>query len=190
MDPVETVLMPNIRLVILGWLIVAALPLVFPHPADGAGPWAAQAVSAATKRPLRDVVVVAFWTKNVQTESGPTSEYRYSEETVTDRDGRFTVASRSFFSFHPLVSFRGPFFVFFKPGYGPARPPAHEVGPQAYDELLEHDGIVLEMSPLHTVEERSNYLKKIRDDSRIVPREDIPLLTGAIAKERQTITLK
>jgi hypothetical protein len=192
--------MLNARRVILASLIASALRIVFPTPAHAAGPWEAQVVSAATKQPLGDVVVVAFWTRNVRTRGEPTSDYRFSEETFTDSDGRFTFVSRSFFSFHPSVVFRGPFFVFFKPGYGRARWPGREVserrpeqeapGPPAYAELLERDGIVLEMPALRSIEERRDYLKEARGASRIVPREQTPLLNSAIAEEQQAITLK
>jgi hypothetical protein len=183
--------MPNIRLVTLLLLIAFAFGLVRSHPAHGAGPWTAQVVSAATKRPLGDVVVVAFWTRNVRAQGGRTSDYHFSEETFTDSDGRFTIASRSFFSFHPQVSFRGPFFVFFKPGYGLARwagPAASERLP-AYAELLERDGVVLEIPPLRSVEERRDYLKEARGDARIVPSEQAPLLNSAITEERQALAL-
>lgn len=184
--------MPILRLVILALLTASAFPLVLPRPAHGAGPWEARVVNAVTKRPLGDVVVVAFWTRNVRTQGGPTSDYRFSEETFTDSDGRFTIASRSFFSFHPSVVFQGPFFVFFKPGYGRARWPGQEASgrPPTYAELLERDGITLEMAPLRSIEERRDYLQEARGDAGLVPLEETPLLNSAIAEERQAITLK
>jgi hypothetical protein len=142
-------------------------------------------------------VVVAFWTRNVRTFGGPSSDYRFSEETSTDSDGRFTIAPQSFFSFNPLVFFRGPFFVFFKPGHGRARWPGHETAvrrpdqkpdvPQTYAELLLLEGIVLEMPTLGSVEQRREYLKDARGDSLIVPLEKTPLLNRAIAAEREAL---
>jgi hypothetical protein len=184
--------MRTVGLIILALLIVAASWLGSPAPAQATGPWKAQLVSAETKKPLRRVVVVAFWTKNVRTSSGPTSEYRFSEETSTDSNGRFTIEARSFFSFHPSVSFQGPFFVFFKAGYGQARWPGQEEtpGPEPYAALLQRGGIVLEMPTLRSVGERTDYLKAARGNSAIVPRDRTPLLNSAIADERKTITLK
>lgn len=189
--------MRNARLIILAFLIVSGLGLGLVDPAHAAGPWKAQVVSTETKQPLEGVVVVAFWTRNVRTFGGPSSDYHFSEETSTDSDGRFTITPQSFFSFNPLVFFRGPFFVFFKPGYGRVRWPGYEAAvrrpdqkpdvPQTYAELLRLDGVVLEMPTLQSVEERREYLKDARGDSLIVPFEKTPLLNRAIAAEREAL---
>jgi hypothetical protein len=86
--------------------------------AEAAGPWQAQVVSAETKQPLEGVVVLAWWTRHVRSFGGPSEEYRDSQEVLTDKDGRFTIESRWFFSLNPLVFYRGPFFAMFKSGHG------------------------------------------------------------------------
>src|SRR5437870_8949415 len=93
---------------------------------ESAGPWHAQVVGAETKQPLEGVVVLAWWTKHVRSFGGPSEEYRDSQEALTDKNGRFTIAARWFFSLNPLVFFRGPSFAFFKSGYGEDRWPGHE----------------------------------------------------------------
>src|SRR5262245_18103567 len=94
-------------------LLLGAQPAV-----EAAGPWQAQVVSADTKQSLEGVVVLAWWTRHVRSFGGPSEEYRDSQEVLTDKDGRFTIESRWFFSLNPLVFFRGPFVAMFKPGYG------------------------------------------------------------------------
>src|SRR5439155_22816213 len=131
---------------------------------ESAGPWQAQVVSAETKQPLEGVVVLAWWTRHVRSFGGPSEEYRDSQEVLTDKDGRFTIASRWFFSLNPLVFFGGPFVAMFKPGYGRFRWPGHEGSGKWPREkrdalstaakLLLLEDIVLEIPRLHDAEQR------------------------------------
>src|SRR5207245_11577471 len=85
---------------------------------ESAGPWHAQVVGAETKQPLEGVVVLAWWTRHVRSFGGPSEEYRDSQEALTDRDGRFTIASRPLLSLNQLAFFRGPFFRLLTSGHG------------------------------------------------------------------------
>src|SRR5438132_12778366 len=105
-------------LTVLVSLIPLVLQLCVLPSAEAAGPWQAQVVSAEAKQPLEGVVVLAWWTRHVRSCGGPSAEYRDFQEVLTDRDGRFAIASRSFFSLNPLVFFRGPFVTMFKSVYG------------------------------------------------------------------------
>jgi hypothetical protein len=176
-------------------LLLAEAPL-----ATAAGPWRAQIVDAETKQPLEGVVVVALWTKNIRGPGGAGGNYYDSQEVLTDKDGRFTIASRTFFSLNPLVFFRGPEFVFFKPGYGQevwrgwyteARQWPEEKRKRlgTYSELLQLDGIVLEMPRLRTLEERKAYIDRIF----YIPADILlnwhkaPLLQQAEREERRAV---
>src|SRR5207253_10744306 len=75
---------------------------------ESAGPWHAQVVGAETKQPLEGVAVLAWWTRHVRSFGGPSEEYRDSQAVLTDRDGRFAIASRSLMSLNPRVFVRGP----------------------------------------------------------------------------------
>src|SRR5215470_1127831 len=151
-------------------LLIALMPRPGALPsAEAAGPWQARVVSAETKQPLEGVVVLAWWTRHVRSFGGPSEEYRDSQEVLTDKDGRFAIDSRWFFSLNPLVFFRGPFVAMFKPGYGDYEWPGYKgsenwpkekrdaLGTEA--QLLQLEGIVLEMSRLSTAEQRRDYLK-------------------------------
>ena len=163
--------------------------------AESAGPWHAQVVGAETKQPLEGVVVLAWWTRHVRSLGGPSEEYRDSQEALTDRDGRFTIASRSFFSLNPLVFFRGPFVTMFKSGYGRFAWPGYQGSEQWPKEkrdalrtaaqLLQLDGIALEMPRLESVEQRKEYLGKLEGAYLVVPVERRPLLQKAIEEERR-----
>jgi len=162
---------------------------------ESAGPWQAQVVSAETKQPLEGVVVLAWWTRHVRSFGGPSEEYRDSQEVLTDKDGRFTIASRWFFSLNPLVFFDGPFVTMFKSGYGRFGWPGYQGSEQWPKEkqdalrtaaqLLQLDGIVLEMSRLESVEQRKEYLGKLEGAYLVVPVERRPLLQKAIEEERR-----
>jgi len=186
--------MRSVELVVLALTLSSVLRFGLPDSAEAAGPWQAQVVSAETKQPLEGVVVLAWWTKHVRSFGGPSEEYRDSQEILTDRDGRFTIPSRWFFSLNPLVFFRGPFFAFFKSGYGQDRWPGYEeLGQERrkalamYANLLQLDGIVLEMPRLESIEQRREYLGKLRGDYLVVPSEQRPLLQSAIVEERRAL---
>jgi hypothetical protein len=164
---------------------------------ESAGPWQAQVVSAETKQPLEGVVVLAWWTRHVRSFGGPSEEYRDSQEVLTDKDGRFTIASRWFFSLNPLVFFRGPFFRMFKSGYGDFRWPGYE-GSETWPKekrealrtaarLLQLAGIVLEMPKLQNAEQRKEYLQKIEVHVLTVPLAQRPLMQNAIVEERHAL---
>ena len=173
-------------------LLPGALP-----SAEAAGPWQAQVVSAETKQPLEDVVVLAWWTRHVRSFGGPSEEYRDSQEVRTDKDGRFTIESRWFFSLNPLVFFCGPFVSMFKPGYGDYEWPGYKESENSPKEkrealrteaqLLQLDGIVLEMPTLSTAEQRKEYLKRLEVAVVTVPLEKRALLQKAFEDERRAL---
>src|SRR6266850_2823188 len=181
--------------------LVALMSLVFQlgalPSAEAAGPWQAQVVSAETKQPLEGVVVLAWWTRHVRSFGGPSEEYRDSQEVLTDKDGRFTIESRWFFSLNPLVFYRGPFFAMFKSGHGDFEWPGYagsESWPKEKREalqnaagLLQLEGIVLEMPALLSAAQRREYLKHIEIQVLTVPLDKRPLMQKAVVEERSAL---
>jgi hypothetical protein len=177
-------------------VLVFAMLLGMPPSTEAAGPWQAQLVSTDSKQPLEGVVVLAWWTRHVRSLGGPSEEYRDSQEVLTDKDGRFTIESRWFFSLNPLVFFRGPFVAMFKSGYGDYEwpgykgsetwPPEKRKALQTEAQLLQLEGIVLEM-PLLNVAQRKEYLKRIEMPGVTVPLDRRPLLQKAIEEERTAL---
>jgi hypothetical protein len=178
-------------------LIFPMLLLGPPPTVEAAGPWQAQVVSADTKQPLEGVAVLAWWTRHVRSFGGPSEEHRDSQEVLTDRDGRFTIESRWFFSLNPLVFFRGPFVAMFKSGYGDYEWPGYrgsETWPKEKREalrteaqLLQLDGIVLEMPRLLTADQRKEYLKRLEVAVVTVPLDKRSLLQKALEDERRAL---
>lgn len=184
--------------ILMGLSLASVLLLAEAPLATAAGPWRAQIVDAETKQPLDGVIVLAVWWKRIRGLGGASQDYYDSEEVLTDQEGRFTIAPRTFFSLNPLAFFTGPEFVFFKPGYG------REVWPGwyreakqwpeekrkrlgRYFELLQLDGIVFELPRLRSLEERKKYQDRILVGFATVPPEKTPLLEKAITEERRTI---
>ena len=181
----------------LVFLIFPMLPLAVQPTVEAAGPWQAQVVSADTKQPLEGVVVLAWWTRHVRSFGGPSEEHRDSQEVLTDKDGRFTIESRWFFSLNPLVFVLGPFVAMFKSGYGDYEWPGYK-GSQTWSkekrealrteaQLLQLDGIVLEMPRLLTAEQRKEYLKHLEVAVVTVPLDKRPLLQKAFEDERRAL---
>jgi hypothetical protein len=178
-------------------VVLMALMVLGGPRADAAGPWQAQVVAGDTKQPVDGVVVLAWWTRNVRSLGGPSEDYRDSQEVVTDKDGRFTIEPRWFFSLNPLVFFRGPFVAMFKPGYGDYEWPGYkgsETWPKEKREalrteaqLLLLEGIVLEMPALVSVDQRKKYLNDLEVHVLMVPLDRRPLLQKAISQERRAL---
>jgi hypothetical protein len=188
---------PYAARVVLLSLITLAVSLDGLPSGEAAGPWQAQVVSAETEQPLEGVVVLAWWTRHVRGLGGPSEEYHDSQEVLTDTDGRFTIDARWFFSLNPLVFFRGPFFAMFKAGYGRFGWPGYQGSEQWPKEkrdalrtaaqLLQVEGIVLEMPHLESIEQRRDYLGKLEGDYLVVPLEHRLLLQNAIREERRAL---
>lgn len=185
------------RYVVIVALVASAFGLGAPNRAESAGPWQAQVVSAATRQPLDGVVVLAWWTRHVRSFGGPSEEYRDSQELLSDQDGRFRIESRWFFSLNPLVFVSGPFVAMFKSGYGQYRWPGYEESEtwpkekrkalQTEAQLLQLDGIVLEMPQLFEADQRKEYLKHLSVRISGVPLERRPLMHKAIVDERRAL---
>jgi len=178
-------------------VVLMALMVLGGPRADAAGPWQAQVVAGDTKQPVDGVVVLAWWTRNVRSLGGPSEDYRDSQEVVTDKDGRFTIEPRWFFSLNPLVFFRGPFVAMFKPGYGDYEWPGYK-GSETWPkekrdalrteaQLLLLEGIVLEMPALVSVDQRKKYLNDLEVHVLMVPLDRRPLLQKAISQERRAL---
>ena len=178
-------------------LLATLTALTMLAPAEAAGPWQARVVSAETKQPLEGVVVLAWWTRHVRSFGGPSEDYRDSQEVLADKDGRFTIESRWFFSLNPLVFFRGPFVAMFKPGYGDYEWPGYkgsETWPKEKREalrteaqLLQLDGIVLEMPVLPEARKREEYLKLLSGRISVVTLDKRPLMQQAIVEETKAL---
>ena len=154
-------------------------------------------VAGDTKQPLEGVVVLAWWTRSVRSLGGFSEEYRDSQEVLTDKDGRFTIESRWFFSLNPLVFFSGPFVAMFKPGYGDYEWPGYK-GSETWPkekrdslataaQLFQLEGVVVEMGVLASVDQRKEYLKRLVVPNVIVPLDRRPLLQRAIEQERRAL---
>jgi hypothetical protein len=187
--------LPMTRL--LGVVLMFAILLGMPPRSEAAGPWQAQVFSADSKQPLEGVVVLAWWTRHVRSLGGFSEEYRDSQEVLTDKDGRFTIESRWFFSLNPLVFFRGPFIAMFKSGYGDygwpgyagseTWPPEKRKALQTEAQLLQLDGIVLEMPVLPNTEQRAKYLADLSGRISGVPHDRCPLMHEATMEERKAL---
>ena len=181
------------RIVLL--LIVALLvSLLGPQAAGAAGPWKAQVVDAATGQPLDGVVVLMYWIKYTGSFAGwAGGEFYDAEEVVTGPDGRFVVPSRWVFTLNPFKKVTRDM-VIFKPGYGHWRfrdakeweklpdwerkARREEAGKQ-----FEGEGVVMELLPLKTREERLKFYG-LRSYAPVVPPERTRQLEAARDAER------
>jgi len=186
-------------------LIAALVPgaahgLDFGHPGDG--PWRGHIVDRETGQPLEGVVVVAVWTKRYGSVGGLAGGgYFASEEVVTGADGRFTIASLKKVLLEPFALLKGPQFYIFKGGYGDWKFSGQEEWPKldafemrkqldkAFRRLNSEKGMVIELPPLKTKEERVRSIGH-QEPGIDVPDSDVPKLMDAIDRERVSLGLQ
>jgi hypothetical protein len=142
-----------------------------PDPAETTRSRRAQVVDADTGRPVTGAIVLVVFYLWPERGFGnfPTSKvFRDSKEVVTDQEGRFAVSgpwdSRSWFTEAVLI---------FKPGYGPWRFQGQDKAPNPFEasraysawvqetwERFTDTGVVIELRPLRTREERLKYMEQ------------------------------
>lgn len=165
-----------------------------------AGPWTAQVVDAETGKPLEGVVVLAYWLKYTSTAAGLAgAEFYDAEEVVTGLDGHFVIQARWTFTLLPWTHIRGPELVIFKPGYGqwsfqgyqdwPKDAYEHSARVQKAWEQFTGEGVVIELPPLKTPDERLRFLSRV-SYAPVVPPEYTKRLDEANDKERKYLGLQ
>ena len=193
--------MPMTRQFISFFIMSVMLTLgLWPKPVLAAGPWKAQVVDAETGKPLDGVVVLAYWIKYTESWAGSAGgEFYDGEEVVTGPDGRFVIQARSTWTLNPFRRIGGMELVIFKPGYGTWRFQGSKDWPKdLYEqkaliqkawEQFEGDGVVIELPPLKTKEERLKFLSHV-SYAPVVPLEYTRRLDHAKEKERQYLGLR
>lgn len=173
-------------------VVVMVGVLAMRDTADGAGPWRAQIVDAETGQPLEGVVVLFVWHKMTRTPGGPSPAFEDAEEAVTGPDGRSTIRARRLFTLNPFKYIEGPEVVIFKPGYGqwgvrggfPPEWEELEVG-----DVFQKEGLVIELPPLKTREERLKFYRTFRGSPTLVPPKHTKRLREAEDVERMYLGL-
>lgn len=183
------------RLVLLV-IVALVVSLLGPPAARAAGPWKAQVVDADTGEPLEGVVVLMYWIKYTGSFAGwAGGEFYDAEEVVTGQDGRFVVPSRWVFTLNPFKKvFRE--MVIFKPGYGQwefrdakewEKLPYWKESKARREEAwkqFEGEGVVMELPPLKTREERLKFYGSFGGSPPFVPLEKTKRLRKAEDTER------
>ena len=185
----------------VGWcrivrlLIVVLAVFLGPQAVGAAGPWKAQVVDAETGQPLEGVVVLMYWIKYTVGPAGwAGGDFYDAEEAVSGQDGRFVVPSRWVFTLNP---FRKVFreMVIFKPGYGQWEFRDAKESEKLSDweskarrgeawKQFEGDGVVMDLPPLKTREERLKFYGSFRGSPTLVPPERTKQLDEAQDAER------
>ena len=148
------------------------------------GPYHGKVIDKETEQPIEGAAVVAIWWKETAMIGHPIQSVHDAQETLTDKDGNFTIPGASTISVNPFSRIWEPKFTIFKPGY--------EVFGTSGGRGLEppeKDGqTVVELRQLTTREERLKNLREVSISSR-VPREKYPNLTKLRNIERKNLGL-
>ena len=191
----------------LAWLagILLGLAVVVGAPdlaSAAKGPWRGQVLDAETKQPLEGVVVLAYWYRYrfhpaqlVVGHQAP--EFFDAVEAVTDAEGRWEIPKKDFPFF---ANIGGPFFEYYKPGYGRwhyagqgtaewLRLPVEEQGRRSKEMVLAvwtEEGGKVELLPARTPDEVS---RKMASIPPLIPDSRVPLSWAAIDKARRDVGL-
>jgi len=128
------------------FLLFVLLGLIFSgcgHVLYSDGPYIGKIIDKETHEPIEGAAVLAVWGKQTPRIAEAQWTYYDAQNTVTDKDGNFTIPGIIGGSINPMAKIREPLFTIFKPGY------------EAYKArrmpLPNHDGIkLLELRPLTT----------------------------------------
>jgi hypothetical protein len=150
---------------LLAGLLTALVLGPMPACARTEGPFTAQVVDAETGRPLPGVVVVALYQRKTPGIVHPQVDFYDLDETVSDAEGRFSLAARTLPMSTPLAHVAGPEFIIFKAGYWNWHFKGVELGQHVESGVRERqheegwrkfrgDGVVILMLPAKTRDER------------------------------------
>src|SRR5438034_5445504 len=145
------------------------------------GPFRGQVVDAATGQPIEGAVAVAVWWEVIPTPVQGQERFYDAAEGVTGPDGRFEIpraATRA-----PKLGVQPAQVSIFAPGYQEQR---RRISPPDGRQFV--DPTVVEMRRLTTREERIRALRTYSLSS--VPDHKIPLLRGAMSRERTMLGLE
>ena len=161
------------------------------------GPYTGQVVDAETGAPLAGVVIVAYYEKKSPSWVHYETEFYDLDETVTDSQGRFSLAARSLPISTPLSHVVGPIFIFFKGGYkgwrfrgveyGELADPAtnNERHEEAWRKFSNGESVVILKTRAKTRDERSWEMGGARPLT--IPEGRAPLLQKALDEERLAV---
>ncbi len=148
-------------------------------------------IDADTKEPIEGAVVVAIWIREVSHFNVTDEIFKKARETLTDKNGEFSIKPYHHYSLRPLSKLRLEW-VIFKPGYGsfPRHPKVRPKGisPNGLTSKIFSPYTVVELPKLKTKEERRKYL--LRPPGVSVPYKETPLLIEAINIERVNLGLQ
>lgn len=106
------------KVIIVSFILILSL-ILFTSSAFAGGPWKGRIIDIETKEPIEGAVVLAVWDRNYRTPTGGNSYFYEAKEVLTNKEGRFEIASYTPINLLPLISYiEGPYFTIFKPGYG------------------------------------------------------------------------
>jgi len=145
------------------------------------GPFRGQVVDAATGQPIEGAVIVAVWWEVVPTPVQGQQRFYDASEAVTGPDGRFEIPRGA--TPTPKLGVQPPQVSIFAPGYQEQR---RRISPPDGRQFV--DPTVVEMRRLTTREERIRALRTYSLSS--VPDHKIPLLRGAMSRERTMLGLE
>jgi hypothetical protein len=124
------------------------------------GPYSGKVIDSETKQPIEGAAVVAVWSKESPSVGHYKVSYYDAQDTLTDRDGNFTIPGVTGGSLNPLAKIREPSFTIFKPNFE-----AYKA--RRLSSATEGERTIVQLSPL-TKKSRE---EKIRNLDLLLPRE-------------------
>lgn len=155
-------------------------------------------VDAETNQPIEEVAVLGVWyLQRFGGAGGPLAKFFDAKETVTDKNGEFTVPGVIGFHWWPFTKMYRPRFIIYKPGYD-SYPPYDLMRPgitgMEQQGFLEHKGNIVKLPRVKNKQERMKALVSVSicgdvPDNICIPRKKASKTISIIEAEAKELGL-
>jgi len=134
-------------------------------------------IDADTKEPIEGAVVAAIWRESKGTMTGPTTRFKESKETLTDKSGEWSIVGPEGYENKIISGFlhimgvfvtESPVFIIYKPGYRTRNMPGYFETYSYVDRKHNIEGIVL-IRPGDTRDDITEFSKKYGTSLPFIP---------------------
>lgn len=154
------------KIISIGLILILLLIVMLAHASDRT--YRGKVVDADTKEPIEGAVAVAIWRQSKGTMTGPTTRFKDSKETLTDKHGEWSIVGPEGYENKMISGFlhimgvfvtESPVFIIYKPGYRTRSMPGYFEAYPYVDRKHNIEGIVL-IRPGDTRDDITEFRKK------------------------------
>ena len=163
------------KIISVGVILLLLLIVIFAQASDRT--YQGKVIDAETKEPIEGAVVVAIWRQSKGTMTGPRTRFKDSKETLTDKNGEWSIVGPEGYENKMISGFlhimgvfvtESPVFIIYKPGYRTRNMPGYFAAYPYVDRKHSIEGIVL-VRPGDTRDDITEFRKKYGNSLPFIP---------------------